>query len=255
LHCTAVSSPHRFCGSFADQEIGMLRLFLFGAPRIEQGGQTVPLRRTKALALLAYLVTTGWPQERDALLALLWPEFDAASGRNNLRRELSLLKTTLGEEFLIADRATVAWNAEADAWLDVAVFQAQIAIGKQHDHPPGGLCAACAPALALAARLHTDDFMAGFSLPDSSAFDEWQFFQREGLRRQLAEALGSLAHWHRERAAAPICRGASARVGGLSGAGRRAPHPVLRRAGRARPRRATWAATAGLAHTAHGRSR
>ena len=29
------------------------------------------------------------PQERDALLALLWPEFDAPSARNNLRRELS----------------------------------------------------------------------------------------------------------------------------------------------------------------------
>jgi hypothetical protein len=29
----------------------MLRVFLFGAPRIEQHGQTVALRRSKALAL------------------------------------------------------------------------------------------------------------------------------------------------------------------------------------------------------------
>src|SRR5262245_37660143 len=55
---------------------GMLRLSLFGAPYIEQNGQVVRLRRSKALALLAYLATTRQPHDRDALLALLWPEFD-----------------------------------------------------------------------------------------------------------------------------------------------------------------------------------
>jgi predicted ATPase/DNA-binding SARP family transcriptional activator/Tfp pilus assembly protein PilF len=177
----------------------MLRLFLFGAPRIEQDRQVVPLRRTKALALLAYLAATRQPQDRDTLIALLWPEFDDASARNNLRRELSLLKAALGDELLVADRLQVAWNGQANAWLDVAAFQAQIAILKQHRHAPDELCEACAAALTGAAQLHTDDFMAGFSLPDSSAFDEWQFFQREGLRQQLAEALLSLARWHRRR--------------------------------------------------------
>src|SRR5262245_51661878 len=177
----------------------MLRLFLFGAPRIEQDGQVVPLRRTRALALLAYLAATRQPQDRDTLIALLWPEFDDASARNNLRRELSLLKAALGDELLVADRLQVAWNGQASAWLDVAAFQAQIAILKQHRHAPDELCETCAAALTGAAQLHTDDFMAGFSLPDSSAFDEWQFFQREGLRQQLAEALLSLARWHRQR--------------------------------------------------------
>jgi DNA-binding SARP family transcriptional activator len=178
----------------------MLRLSLFGAPRLEQGGQNIPLRRTKALALMVYLATTRQPQDRDALLALLWPEFDEASARNNLRRELSLLKTMLGEEQLIADRHQIAWNSQADVWLDVAAFQAQITIHKQHDHAADELCDACAAALAVAAQIYTDDFMAGFGLPDSSAFDEWQFFQREGLRQQLAEALRVLARWHHRRA-------------------------------------------------------
>ena len=78
----------------------MLRFFLFGPPRLEHNGQIVPLRRTKALALLAHIVMTGQPQDRETLLALLWPEFDAASARNNLRRELSLLKTTIDEDIL-----------------------------------------------------------------------------------------------------------------------------------------------------------
>jgi predicted ATPase/DNA-binding SARP family transcriptional activator/Tfp pilus assembly protein PilF len=179
----------------------MLRLFLFGAPRIEQGSRAVPLRRTKALALLAYLAVTHQPQDRDALLALLWPEFDAASARNNLRRELSLLKTALGEELLVADRHQIVWNGEVDAWLDVAAFQAQIGISKRHDHAADELCDACASALTTAAQLYADDFMAGFGVPGSAAFDEWLFFQREGLRQRLAEVLQTLARWHARRAA------------------------------------------------------
>jgi predicted ATPase/DNA-binding SARP family transcriptional activator len=173
----------------------MLRIFLFGAPRIEQNGQAVALRRSKALALLAYLALTRRPQDREALLALLWPEFDAASARNNLRRELSLLRSSLGEELLLADRFQVAWNAQASAWLDVAAFREQLAIPLQHQHPASQLCAECAAALATAVQLSTDDFLAGFSLPESPAFDEWQFFQREALRQQLADTLQALIGW------------------------------------------------------------
>ena len=38
--------------------------------------------------------------------------------------------------------------------------------------------------------------MAGFGLPDSPAFDEWQFFETESLRQQLAQALQRLIGWH-----------------------------------------------------------
>ena len=42
-------------------------------------------------------------------------------------------------------------------------------------------------------ELYRDDFMAGFGLRDSVAFDDWQFFQSESLRRELAGALERLA--------------------------------------------------------------
>ena len=57
------------------------------------------------------------------------------------------------------------------------------------------LCEQCLNFLEEAARLYTDDFMAGFNLPDSPAFDEWQFFQAERLRSLLADVLMHLAHW------------------------------------------------------------
>ena len=177
----------------------MPRLFLFGAPRIEHDGRVVPLRRTKALALLAYLALTRQAQDRAALLALLWPEFDDTSARNNLRRELSLLKAALDAEILVADRLQVVYNPQVDLWVDVLAFEAQVAAYREHGHAPGDTCPLCVEALTKAARLYTDEFMAGFSLPDSPSFDEWQFFQREGLRQQLAEALQALLRWHGAR--------------------------------------------------------
>src|SRR5581483_6609662 len=38
--------------------------------------------------------------------------------------------------------------------------------------------------------------MAGFSLHDSSTFDDWQFFQADGLRRELANVLERLVLCH-----------------------------------------------------------
>jgi predicted ATPase/DNA-binding SARP family transcriptional activator len=177
----------------------MIRLFLFGAPRIEQNAQAAPLRRTRAIALLAYAAVTGMPHDRAALLALLWPEFDDANARNNLRRELSLLRSTVAADLLRADRQQVAWNAGAGAFVDVAEFRRLIASWEAHGHAPGVLCDTCAAALTAATQLAGDDLLTGFSLPDSAAFDEWLYFQREELRTQRAAALQALARRHQEQ--------------------------------------------------------
>lgn len=171
----------------------MLRLYLFRVPRIENSAQPVPLRRSKALALLAYLATIRQPQDRETLLALLWPEFDLDSARNNLRRELSLLKTTLGDNILHAERSRVNWHAAA-SWLDVAEFEAQLTTAKQHELAE--FTASDIAAITAAVQLYRDDFLAGFAVPDSPAFEEWQFFQREELRQQFGRALQTLIAWH-----------------------------------------------------------
>ena len=41
------------------------------------------------------------------------------------------------------------------------------------------------------------DFLTGFTLPDCPDFDEWQFFQMEGLRQDLASILERLMAGHR----------------------------------------------------------
>ncbi|HEV3504311.1 MAG TPA: AAA family ATPase, partial [Actinomycetes bacterium] len=73
---------------------------------------------------------------------------------------------------------------------------------RDHGHAPEDACPACVAPLAAAARLHRGDFLAGFSLRDSTSFDDWQYFQAERLRRELAGTLERLAtaqigqrHW------------------------------------------------------------
>jgi predicted ATPase/DNA-binding SARP family transcriptional activator len=164
------------------------------------------------VALLAYLAITGESHSRDTLATLLWPEQDQSRARAGLRAALATLKKALGEGWLDLDRESAGLSPEVasstsdpssaperERWLDVAEFRGRLAECRTHDHPEEQVCPDCLSILAEAAELYRDDFLAGFTLRDSPAFDEWQFFQTEGLRNELLGALASLAHGYAER--------------------------------------------------------
>ncbi|MFN2131707.1 MAG: BTAD domain-containing putative transcriptional regulator [Anaerolineae bacterium] len=176
----------------------MPRLILrfLGPPLIELDGQPIHLGRHKAVALLAYLALTRQPHSRDALATLLWPELDQSHARGQLRRTLSLLNGTLVEWWLSVDRETAAWAAGAEAWIDVDALRERLAACTAHGHPPEQACPDCVPLLEEAVELYRDGFLAGFTLPDAPAFDEWQFFEGEGLREHVADALQRLVRWY-----------------------------------------------------------
>ena len=160
-----------------------LKFFLLGSPQFEQRGKPLPLKRRKAIALLAYLTVTDQPHSRESLATMFWPDYDASRGRANLRRELTAINKALGAGWLIADREQVAFQHQAGFWLDVQQFQQLIAAGTP---------IVDSAQLNQAISLYRDDFLAGFTLPNAPDFDEWQFFQAEGLRRQLAHTLEQL---------------------------------------------------------------
>lgn len=178
-----------------------LELFLFGPPRLRRGEQVVELTRRKGAALLAYLLLTNQPHSRDALASLFWPESDQSGARASLRRTLYRLNQEVGEEILLATSETIERNPQAEVWLDVEAFRQQITGCLEEEEAGAQVTAGCLQRLAKAAELYGDDFMAGFSLPDSPDFDEWQFFQREALRRSLARVLVRLVEAHGEEGA------------------------------------------------------
>jgi DNA-binding SARP family transcriptional activator len=169
---------------------------LLGPPRIELDGEPAQISRRKVLALLAYLASTRQPHSRDALATLLWPEYDQSGARGRLRRTLSTLNRALDGEWFAADRETIGLNRDSDLWLDVSAFRQWLAACDAHDHPLGEACDECRELLIAAVELHRDDFMAGFTLPDSLAFDEWQRFQTQRLCDELGDALERLVLGH-----------------------------------------------------------
>lgn len=172
------------------------RLSLFGAPRLEYQGQPVAIDTRKALALLAYLLVEAKPQSRDTLATLLWPESNQALARAALRRTLSTLRNALNEALVDFGREVVAIHPGSDLWCDMIAFRARLADCRGHGHPEEQVCPRCLAPLEEAADLYRDDFMAGFSLRDSAAFDDWQFFEADRLRRELASVLERLATIH-----------------------------------------------------------
>ena len=172
--------------------MSQLTLSLLGPPHIARDGMPLQVDTRKAIALLAYLAVTGAPQRRDTLATLLWPDSDQPGARAALRRTLSALNRALAGEWLSVERETVGLRRDPALRFDVAQFREGLARCRRHGHAAAEVCPACLPLLADAAALYRDDFLAGFTLRDSPAFDDWQLAQAEELRRDLAGALERL---------------------------------------------------------------
>lgn len=175
-----------------------LELRLFGSPQLMRGEQIVELNLRKALALFAYLAVSRQPHSRDQLATLFWPEDGQRDARANLRRTLYRITEALGKEILTLGTETLELNPNADLWIDIEVYQ-QLVATTLPAGPIDEIDDAALLRLAQAVELYTDDFMAGFTLADCPDFDNWQFFQRDALRRLLARAVEQLALAHQAR--------------------------------------------------------
>jgi len=180
-----------------------LKLFVLGQPRLERDDRPLELNLRKALALLVYLAVSGQLHSRDTLATLLWPESDGREARARLRRTLHRLSQAIGDHILDSRSEAIRLRLHADLWLDCAEFRqrasAGLAAAAQDVAAPERLAH-----LNAAVELYTDDFLAGFTLPDSPGFDEWQFFQRESLHQlygqvleQLVQAYCGQQDWYR----------------------------------------------------------
>ena len=180
-----------------------MRLFLFGSGRLEIDDREIGLQRRRTKALLAFLAVTRARHQRQTLAALLWPDSDQSQAHAALRRHLSDLNRALGPTVLDADRETVGLHDPAVLWLDIEQFQQHLDQRQDHAHAPAAVCPECIPPLTEAVALYRADFLAGFSLPDCPAFDEWQFFQADSLHQRCATALDQLVQAHRATVDAP----------------------------------------------------
>src|SRR5512147_588428 len=172
------------------------KLFLFGAPRFERAGKPIEISLHKAVGLLVYLAVTKQVYSRDALATLFWPDSDQTSARASLRRTIYALGKTIGAGVFAFGADTIGLDPQVNLWIDLDIFQSLVRDCASPDPSPDELSPECLARLAEATRLYSDEFLAGFTLRDSPAFDEWQFFQAEQLRQSLAQVLLRLIHTH-----------------------------------------------------------
>jgi DNA-binding SARP family transcriptional activator/predicted ATPase len=169
--------------------IGPLQMTLDGEP-------VTGFASDKVRALLAYLaVETEQPHRREKLAGLLWPDWPERSARANLRRALANLRQVIGDHratppFLHISRQTVQFNSASDAWIDVAAFTDLL--------QAKGLSQQTIGQLEQAVELYRGDFLEGFSVGDSPAFEEWVLLNRERLRRLVMGAFHRLAECHEQ---------------------------------------------------------
>ena len=67
------------------QSLARLRLSFLGTPQIRFNDNLVKLKRNHAVALLAYLAVEQRAVSRDAVVLLLWPDYEQSQGRTVLR--------------------------------------------------------------------------------------------------------------------------------------------------------------------------
>ena len=132
-----------------------LEISLLGPPRVRRDGEPVAFDTRKATALLAHLALADRPRSREALCELLWPDQDPEHARGALRRTLSTLRKSVGEEWLDTAGDSVALLDGDELEVDVRRFRA-LAAGDADD-------------LADAVEVFRGELLEGFYVRDSPA--------------------------------------------------------------------------------------
>lgn len=169
----------------------MLKVKILGTPRFERDGNAVTADTRKASALVAFLAVEG-PTRRETLAGLLWPESAESQARSSLRRTLSALRSAMGSETVSSDRDQITL-ANDEVTTDLDEFRDALAETTSHDHDTGDVCGACIEPLRRAVTSYRGDFMAGFSIRDAPAYEDWTRATAEGLRLEVGRAYDKLA--------------------------------------------------------------
>jgi len=143
------------------------------------------LSKPKRLALLAYLASHNHhaSRRRDSIVALFWPDMDAAHARGSLRQALRFLRRELGDGVLNG-------QSEEEIGFEPHSFECD-AVTFEH---------ACdAGRLSEAMRHYRGDFLDGFYVAGGSAeLERWIEGERIRLRQLAARAAAELSQ-HAER--------------------------------------------------------
>jgi len=152
-----------------------LKIELIGQFRLCANVNSFGLTARKDLALIAYLAsTTGEPQRRSRLAALLWSQSDDSRARESLKQSLLRLRRALPENLLSTDRQTACLMLNREQ-VDVTRAEDLVALGTTDS-------------VIKAADMVNEQFLGG--LEDiSSEFEDWRNARHQNLMEMIKSAM------------------------------------------------------------------
>ncbi|HND48037.1 MAG TPA: tetratricopeptide repeat protein [Anaerolineales bacterium] len=170
-----------------------LELKLLGGSLIQKGKEQVGgLPSRAAEALFIYLACQQKPVTREKLAELLWADRSPTQSLTNLRTILTALRREL-DDYLIVTRDTLAFNPEADAFIDIFEFERGLK-GLGFPDRASTLTPAEQETLRLTLDLYRGDFLDGFHLRDGLGFEEWSILERERFKRLARDGFRAYTH-------------------------------------------------------------
>lgn len=157
-------------------------------------------KSNKVRALLAYLaVEADRPHSREVLAGLLWPEYPDSNALSNLRYALSNLRRVICDQtanppYLLITRDMLRFNDTSDYCLDITSFLVQLEPPWDIEEDDQNL-----KHVEEAITLYRGEFLEGFSIKDSIAFEEWVLSKRQQVYQQLLTALRYLVTAYEQR--------------------------------------------------------
>lgn len=170
----------------------MIRLELLGGIELvdpANPGASALVGRRKRFALLTYLALgrPGAVRSRDAVLALFWPESDAARARNSLTQAVHHLRVSLGPAVVVTLGESALSTPPSVLWCDAVAFEQALANDAEE-----------------ALSLYRGDLLPGFYVDDAPAFERWLDDERSRLRRLARDAAWHLAAAAEDRGDLPV---------------------------------------------------
>ena len=184
--------------------MGALSFTLLGPPQVRHADQSLQFATRKELALLIYLAVENRLHLRQTLSELFWPEGDAMHGRAALRVSLLHLRHLLGEgtrtdaaPHLLVTRDTLGLDHTSAFELDLYPLHEtwELVWPSAHTAPilPESERRSLLARLQRAASFPPGEFLAGFSLRDAPAFDDWVRSQRAYWHSRINELFDCLS--------------------------------------------------------------
>lgn len=145
--------------------------------------QSSLLDHPKRLGLFLYLAREpGLAHQRETLLALFWPDSEAARARNALRQSLHVIRASLGSKVVSSRGVAGLVVPIEEVATDIAAFHRALALGQKK----------------RALDSYRGEFLRGFYIDDAPSFERWADNEREHARWLAADAAAALARTHEQ---------------------------------------------------------